>query len=47
MTQVAWKHDVQTMIEGPGHVPMHMIQANMDEQLKHLRTKRPSIRSAP
>ncbi len=35
LTQVAWQHDVQTMIEGPGHVPMHMIQANMDEQLKH------------
>ena len=35
LTQVAWKHEVQTMIEGPGHVPMHMIQANMDEQLKH------------
>jgi len=35
LTQVAWKHDVQTMIEGPGHVPMHMIQANMDEQLRH------------
>ena len=35
LTQTAWKHDVQTMIEGPGHVPMHMIQANMDEQLKH------------
>ncbi|MEP6723068.1 MAG: phosphomethylpyrimidine synthase ThiC [Variovorax sp.] len=34
LTQVAWTHDVQTMIEGPGHVPMHMIQANMDEQLK-------------
>ncbi|MDM0054442.1 phosphomethylpyrimidine synthase ThiC [Variovorax fucosicus] len=34
LTQVAWKHDVQTMIEGPGHVPMHMIQANMDEQIK-------------
>jgi len=34
LTQVAWKHDVQTMIEGPGHVPMHMIQANMDEQLR-------------
>ncbi|MGL6071555.1 phosphomethylpyrimidine synthase ThiC [Craterilacuibacter sp.] len=33
LTQVAWKHDVQTLIEGPGHVPMHMIQANMDEQL--------------
>lgn len=35
LTQVAWKHDVQTMIEGPGHVPMHLIQANMEEQLKH------------
>ncbi|TAK93620.1 MAG: phosphomethylpyrimidine synthase ThiC [Aquabacterium sp.] len=35
LTQIAWKHDVQTIIEGPGHVPMHMIQANMDEQLKH------------
>ena len=34
LTQIAWKHDVQTMIEGPGHVPMHMIQANMTEQLK-------------
>ena len=35
LTQIAWKHDVQTIIEGPGHVPMHMIQANMTEQLKH------------
>ena len=35
LTQIAWKHDVQTMIEGPGHVPMHLIQANMTEQLKH------------
>ncbi len=35
LTKTAWRHDVQTMIEGPGHVPMHMIQANMDEQLKH------------
>jgi len=35
LTQIAWQHDVQTMIEGPGHVPMHMIQANMDEQIKH------------
>ncbi|MDP2016644.1 phosphomethylpyrimidine synthase ThiC [Hydrogenophaga sp.] len=35
LTQTAWQHDVQTMIEGPGHVPMHLIQANMDEQLKH------------
>ncbi|MFN9708601.1 MAG: phosphomethylpyrimidine synthase ThiC [Burkholderiales bacterium] len=35
LTQIAWKHDVQTMIEGPGHVPMHLIQANMEEQIKH------------
>ncbi len=35
LTKIAWKHDVQTFIEGPGHVPMHMIKANMDEQLKH------------
>ena len=35
LTQVAWKHDVQTLIEGPGHVPMHLIQANMHEQLRH------------
>lgn len=35
LTQIAWKHDVQTMIEGPGHVPMQLIQENMDEQLKH------------
>jgi phosphomethylpyrimidine synthase len=35
LTQVAWQHDVQTMIEGPGHVPMQMIKENMDEQLKH------------
>jgi phosphomethylpyrimidine synthase len=34
LTQVAWKHDVQVMIEGPGHVPMHMIRHNMDEQLR-------------
>jgi phosphomethylpyrimidine synthase len=34
LTQVAWKHDVQTMVEGPGHVPMHLIQANMSEQLR-------------
>ena len=33
LTQVAWKHDVQTMIEGPGHVPLHMIQAILTEQL--------------
>ncbi len=34
LTQLAWKHDVQTMIEGPGHVPMHLIKENMDRQLK-------------
>jgi len=33
LTQVAWKHDVQTMIEGPGHVPMHLIRENMTRQL--------------
>src|SRR5690554_2240279 len=33
LTRLAWKHDVQTMIEGPGHVPMHMIKENMDKQL--------------
>ena len=35
LTQIAWKHDVQVMIEGPGHVPMHMVKENMDKQLKH------------
>ncbi len=35
LTKIAWEHDVQTMIEGPGHVPMQMIKENMDEQLKH------------
>ncbi len=35
LTKIAWKHDVQVMIEGPGHVPMHMIKENMDEQIKH------------
>ena len=34
LTKIAWKHDVQTMIEGPGHVPMHMIKENMDKQLE-------------
>jgi phosphomethylpyrimidine synthase len=34
LTKTAWKHDVQTMIEGPGHVPMHLIKENMDKQLK-------------
>jgi phosphomethylpyrimidine synthase len=34
LTKIAWKHDVQTMIEGPGHVPLHMIKVNMDKQLE-------------
>ncbi|MBU0943667.1 MAG: phosphomethylpyrimidine synthase ThiC [Proteobacteria bacterium] len=34
LTKLAWKHDVQTFIEGPGHVPMHMIKENMDKQLE-------------
>jgi phosphomethylpyrimidine synthase len=34
LTDIAWKHDCQVMIEGPGHVPMHMIKENMDLQLK-------------
>ncbi|MBK4765405.1 MAG: phosphomethylpyrimidine synthase ThiC (plasmid) [Pantoea sp. Brub] len=35
LTKIAWEYDVQVMIEGPGHVPMHMIQHNMTEQLNH------------
>lgn len=35
LTQLAWKHDVQVMIEGPGHVPMHLLQENMTKQLYH------------
>ena len=34
LTKIAWRHDVQTMIEGPGHVPMHMIKENMEKQLE-------------
>ena len=34
LTKIAWKHDVQVMIEGPGHVPMHMIQENMTRELE-------------
>jgi len=34
LTQIAWRHDVQVMIEGPGHVPMHLIQVNMEKQLE-------------
>jgi phosphomethylpyrimidine synthase len=33
LTKIAWRHDVQTMIEGPGHVPMHLVRENMDRQL--------------
>ena len=35
LTDIAWKHDVQTIIEGPGHVPMHLIKENMDLQLEY------------
>ena len=35
LTDIAWKHDVQVMIEGPGHVPMHLIKENVDLQLKY------------
>ena len=35
LTQTAWKHDVQVMIEGPGHVPMHLIRENVEKQLKN------------
>ncbi len=34
LTKIAWKHDIQTIIEGPGHVPMHLIQENMSKQLE-------------
>ncbi|MBD3920054.1 phosphomethylpyrimidine synthase ThiC [Paenibacillus sp. PR3] len=34
LTKIAWKHDVQVMIEGPGHVPMHMIKENVDKQME-------------
>ena len=34
LTKIAWKHDCQVIIEGPGHIPMHMIKENMDKQLK-------------
>jgi len=34
LTRIAWKHDVQTMVEGPGHVPMQLIKENMDKQLR-------------
>jgi phosphomethylpyrimidine synthase len=34
LTKIAWKHEVQTMIEGPGHIPMHLVKVNMDRQLE-------------
>ncbi len=34
LTQIAWKHDVQVIIEGPGHIPLHMIKENVDKQLE-------------
>lgn len=34
LTKIAWQHDVQVMVEGPGHVPMHLIKENMDKQLE-------------
>jgi phosphomethylpyrimidine synthase len=34
LTKIAWRHEVQTMIEGPGHVPMHLVQVNMEKQIK-------------
>lgn len=35
LTEIAWQYDVQVMIEGPGHVPMHLLKTNMDKQLEH------------
>jgi phosphomethylpyrimidine synthase len=35
LTELAWKHDIQVMIEGPGHVPMQLIHENMDQELRH------------
>ena len=35
LTKIAWKHNVQTIIEGPGHIPMHLIKENMDKQLEY------------
>ena len=46
LTKVAWDYDVQVMIEGPGHVPMHKIKVNMDKQLRPAAKLR-SIRSGP
>ncbi len=35
LTRIAWSHDVQTMVEGPGHVPLHLVEANVEAQLHH------------
>jgi len=35
LTKIAWKHDIQVIIEGPGHIPLHMVKENVDKQLKH------------
>ena len=43
LTEIAWEHDVQTMIEGPGHVPIQLIKENMERQLEVCR-RLPSIR---
>lgn len=40
LTEIAWKHDVQVMIEGPGHVPMQLIKENMDKELEWCREAR-------
>lgn len=49
LTALAWKHDVQVMVEGPGHVPMHKIKENMDKQLEICREApfTPWVRSLP
>jgi phosphomethylpyrimidine synthase len=49
VTEIAWKHDVQVMIEGPGHVAMHKIKENMDLQLEvcHEARSTPSDPSRP
>ncbi len=47
LTQIAWKHDVQTMIEGPGHVPLHLIQRKHATCSWNSATKRRSTRSGP
>ena len=41
-TQIAWKHDVQVMNEGPGHVPMHMVKENMEKQRGVVSARHPS-----